>query len=67
MLGVKVEHNLLSNLFSFILLSYNVSFLSEIYFYLLLTYWFDISKDRFSWTDIPIRRFEDYQLPTGQP
>ena len=29
--------------FSFILLSYNVSLLSEIYFYLLLTYWLDLN------------------------
>ena len=28
---------------------------------------FDISKDRFSWIDIFIRWFEDYQLPTGRP
>ena len=64
---VKVEHNLVSNLFPFVLLSYNVRLLSEIYIYLLLTYWFDIIKDHFSGTDISIRRFEDYQLPTGQP
>ena len=43
MLGVKVGHNLLSNFFPFILLSYNVSLLSEIYFYLLLTYWLDLN------------------------
>ena len=67
MLGEKVEHNLLSNFFSFILLSFNVSLLAEIYFYLILTDWLDISKDSFSWTDISIRRFEDYQLQTGQP
>ena len=26
---------------------------------------FDISKNRFCWTDIFIMWFEDYQLPTG--
>ena len=34
MLGVKVGHNLLSNIFRVFLLSHNVSLLSEIYFYL---------------------------------
>ena len=28
---------------------------------------FDISKDRFCWTNIFIMWFEDYQLPTGRP
>ena len=37
MLRVKVGHNLLSNIFFFFLPSYNVSLLSEIYFYLTLS------------------------------